>query len=450
MGQLKRVPYTCVLMTVLLGGFYSGGCARLTEARPDPNLLNKPVYEPLAAGPEIVVEWVSVNGARPPGDELDRAVAHYRGAVAGEVQLLEGESIELDLGEDGAVSIEQFDAIIDRSERTGPFDILVVFASDFDFDEVQAIYTYTHVEDEGKPLPPHRIRVNVKEMGDVGAARLFVTESEIWEFGLTHELFHSLGVPSDRTHAWDGWHCTRVGCLLYPGVVDLRSRTRLVFQRNVPLTLCDDCASELAAARASAAGRRWDPDLDYGWLWLDRYVALNPKEPRAYGRRYSAAMAREDYAQAMADANKFIELYPDSPWHYVLRGRVYTAVHDRQGAVSDYEAALAIEPEHSVALGELAWLLATSPEDRLRDGPRAIELATRACTLSDWENAALIDTLACALAETNDFESAIRHQTKAMALAEEEDADAYARRLALFRAGKPYRDSEVPPAAPEG
>jgi hypothetical protein len=35
------------------------------------------------------------------------------------------------------------------------------------------------------------------------------------------------------------------------------------------------------------------------------------------------------------------------------------------------------------ALNNLAWVLCTSPEDKLRDGKRAVELAAKACELTD-------------------------------------------------------------------
>ena len=48
-------------------------------------------------------------------------------------------------------------------------------------------------------------------------------------------------------------------------------------------------------------------------------------------------------------------------------------------------------------------MLATSPDAKLRNGRRAIELATRACELTKYKAAYILSTLAAAYAETGDF-----------------------------------------------
>ncbi len=82
------------------------------------------------------------------------------------------------------------------------------------------------------------------------------------------------------------------------------------------------------------------------------------------------------------------------------------------------EQALAslIEKGDARALNNLAWVLATSREERLRDGERAIDLARRACVASGWLEPSFIDTLAAAHAETGHWEHAERQQLAALTL----------------------------------
>src|SRR6185436_9825896 len=98
--------------------------------------------------------------------------------------------------------------------------------------------------------------------------------------------------------------------------------------------------------------------------------------------------------------------------------------------------------ELAQASNTLAWTLATTPEDGLRDGARATRLAFAACELTAWQDAAYIDTLAAAHAETKNFAEAARWQKKALELPDFQGAirmDAL-NRLALYESGRPYRE----------
>ncbi len=70
-------------------------------------------------------------------------------------------------------------------------------------------------------------------------------------------------------------------------------------------------------------------------------------------------------------------------------------------------------------LNRLAWTLATDPQPALRDGRLALELARRACELTDWREPNLTDTLAAAHAELGQWDEAERVQRQAVELARE-------------------------------
>jgi tetratricopeptide (TPR) repeat protein len=96
-------------------------------------------------------------------------------------------------------------------------------------------------------------------------------------------------------------------------------------------------------------------------------------------------------------------------------------------------------------LNGIAWLLATSPRADLRNGTKAIEYATRACELTKWKNANIIDTLAAAYAEVGDFDSAVKWQKEAINLLTEKEPSnwqaEFEERLKLYQSGKPYREA---------
>jgi tetratricopeptide (TPR) repeat protein len=175
--------------------------------------------------------------------------------------------------------------------------------------------------------------------------------------------------------------------------------------------------------------------------WLDEVVALNPTRPQAYMERARGLLDQQNWTKGLNDITKAIELDPNNAAAYAWRGGVYHRMGRYGRAISDYERSLQIEPDRMHVLNNLAWLLATCPEDEIRDGPRAVGLARRACELSKWQNPPMLGTLAAAYAETGQFEKAIEYQEKAISLVSEEKSDEYRQPLELYHQRTPRRDS---------
>jgi len=93
----------------------------------------------------------------------------------------------------------------------------------------------------------------------------------------------------------------------------------------------------------------------------------------------------------------------------------------------------------------MAWSLATSPLDSLRNGAKAVELGRRAIDLSQGNSAAAMDALAAAYAESQQFADALRVAQQALTLAQTAgDAalvQAVQARIALYQQGRPFRDT---------
>jgi len=110
--------------------------------------------------------------------------------------------------------------------------------------------------------------------------------------------------------------------------------------------------------------------------------------------------------------------------------------------VADLEAAVRIDPRFVAAMADLARLLATCSDDKLRDGKRAVELAAKANDLSGGKDPAVLDALAAAHAESGDFAQAVEYQKKALAAPEfDKDQGTKAReRLKSYEQKKPWRE----------
>jgi Zn-dependent protease len=126
---------------------------------------------------------------------------------------------------------------------------------------------------------------------------------------------------------------------------------------------------------------------------------------------------------------------------YYWRGVARAARGDASGARDDLEASLIAYPDSLAALDYLGTLLATSTRDEVRNGARAMQLATRACELTEWNEPSYMETLAAAYAELGLFDEAIAVQQRALKSANSEhdgDNDAL-KRLEMYTAGKPLR-----------
>ncbi|MFV2066201.1 MAG: tetratricopeptide repeat protein [Pirellulales bacterium] len=126
-----------------------------------------------------------------------------------------------------------------------------------------------------------------------------------------------------------------------------------------------------------------------------------------------------------------------------LRGDAELAIGKQAEAIVDYEAAVALKPDDSGLLNNLAWVLATSPHAKLRNGQRAVELAKRACKLTGYQQPHILSTLAATYAETGQFNRAIEWSQKAVDLGKDgPQAQQLAKELASYRRAAPWRETQ--------
>jgi Flp pilus assembly protein TadD len=177
---------------------------------------------------------------------------------------------------------------------------------------------------------------------------------------------------------------------------------------------------------------------------LNQAIQLDPKNIQAYYYRGLIHAKKEDYDPAIADFNQALQLDPQNEQILFDCGLAYENKSDFKGALDIYNKAVTFHPKSALAYNDYAWLLATCPQADLRDGRKAVEYATKACTLSQWKDAPSLDTLAAADAEVGDFDSAVKWENVAMASAgfSENDAAGAKVRLALYQSHQPYHRAD--------
>lgn len=142
------------------------------------------------------------------------------------------------------------------------------------------------------------------------------------------------------------------------------------------------------------------------------------------------------YDEAIADLTKCVKFHAENSYGYAFRGNAYCGKKKYAQALKDYEKALSFDKHDSYVLGLLAWFLATCPNEKYRDGKRALKLAKSANQMSDDDD---LDKLAAAYAEVGDFKNAVKTQKRAMKKnSDPEDAKRLQACLECYEAEQPY------------
>jgi tetratricopeptide (TPR) repeat protein len=202
------------------------------------------------------------------------------------------------------------------------------------------------------------------------------------------------------------------------------------------------------ASAHNGRGAAWygKGEYDKALADLNEAIRLKPNEVSAYYGRAMVWYDKGEYDKAMDDCNEAIRLRPKDAGAYGCRGILWRIKGEYNKALADFNQALAITPNLALGYNAVAWLQATCPDEKYRDGKKAIENATKAYHLSTGKWWGYAGTLAAAYAESGDFEKAKEWEAKAVELAttdksaKDKDKRELRSRLELYQQGKPYRE----------
>ena len=213
------------------------------------------------------------------------------------------------------------------------------------------------------------------------------------------------------------------------GVEDLCAR----YPRSAPL-LTRLLDAQLALGRPDAA-----------IATLRKGVGIAPQNSRFWSNLGELLMKLGRKQEARPVLEKTLEHFPCEPTSQDLLASLYaeSSQHAKRAALLERGVAQC-EPSPKSLGNDLAWVLSTSPEAKLRNGERAVALASRAAqALGD--NPMVLDTLAAAQAESGRSEEAKQTMRRALALAAQQALPAAS--VAVLRdhsdriaAGQPIRE----------
>jgi tetratricopeptide (TPR) repeat protein len=179
-------------------------------------------------------------------------------------------------------------------------------------------------------------------------------------------------------------------------------------------------------------------EADTQYLAALKIKPYAPQTHKAYAR---ALEIQGRNREALYHLQMAIVFSPDVETRIEL-ATVYYASGDPHRAVEQFRQVLGLKPDHVEALNNLAWILATCPDDTIRDGVEAVRCAERACQLTAFKRAGMVGTLAAAYAEAGRFPEAVSTAEAAVRLATADGDAQFAamnqRLLMLYRTGKPW------------
>ena len=183
-------------------------------------------------------------------------------------------------------------------------------------------------------------------------------------------------------------------------------------------------------------------DMDGAIVRYIACLALSPNQADAQYNLASALLRKGRTDEAIVHYRKTLELRPDNADARANLGSALLAKGRTQDAIAQYRDALRLAPENVSAQSNLAWLLATSADSTLRNGPEAVLLAEQASRFSGGNRPIILRILAAAYAETGRFVEAKAAAQEALQAADNQGnsilSDALRKEIALYDLGLPY------------
>jgi len=137
--------------------------------------------------------------------------------------------------------------------------------------------------------------------------------------------------------------------------------------------------------------------LDEADTELRSAIAIRPELRRSAQQPGHSADAAGSLDPANRTVREVVRIRPDgSDAHYNL-GRALLAKGTMAEAIDHLRRAIAGRPDAPSMMDDLAWILATSPDDAIRQPKEAVSLAERAVALTGRKSASILDTLGAGL-----------------------------------------------------
>ncbi len=225
------------------------------------------------------------------------------------------------------------------------------------------------------------------------------------------------------------------------------------------MTICQKLLSErpglarIYRRMGSVAAEQEDYIAAIGYF--EKSLELEPQDPLVYEtyRSLATILAAEDnVVEAMKYYERSLQIKSDQPEVLDNLARLYFRRRKLKQAYSCWTEALRLEIKRPEVLNNLAWLKSAYEKVPFYDPNEAVEMARRACEMTEYKQHQMLDTLSVAYAAAGRFEDAVRAAEQALQLVrsaeplprqdsgQAESGTEIQEHLELFKAGRPYRE----------
>ena len=125
-------------------------------------------------------------------------------------------------------------------------------------------------------------------------------------------------------------------------------------------------------------------DYNKAFADYDKAAELDPKDLNKFMDRGYAYYHRGEWDKALADVDSVMKLEPAWINAVILRGNIYSAQGKYVEAMKEFNDAIAQSDRVVPGYNAAAWLMATCPDGKFRDGAKALEYAEKACEIGSW------------------------------------------------------------------
>lgn len=182
-------------------------------------------------------------------------------------------------------------------------------------------------------------------------------------------------------------------------------------------------------------------DFDAAIRFCTESVRLDPASSNSRSNLGVFLFEKGRLDEALVHLSEAVRLDPKKDNAFFALGRIMVRKGRLSDAVHCYSEALRLAPDERY-LNALAWILSTAPDPALRDGKRAVALASQLCELTHFQTPRALDILGASYAEAGMFPEAQRAATMAIACAQKQGnarlASEVGMRLELYRQGRAF------------